>query len=510
MSLAKARALYYALVCLGSLCPSISGRCGPPSPTQPHIKPEVMALLKQSTEAYRKMKSFSADVLLKTERSNDAGSQVSETHFVLALDRANRFCYRDISDPSGTAAVSDGKKLINYKSDRNQFTESPAPADYKGINIVDDVTFEPLATYLIALMLQGDALADKDVRESLEKASIGPIVYENGKKMQLLHLLFGQQEESCDIFFGEDHLINKSTNKLQLNDGKFTQTEQLSNIKVDKPIDSAVFLYRPPSNAQKVDRFRAPQRAGDVLLTPPSTGPSTSKTQLAAYFAPPLPGMDPAVVNLISQASEAYGKLKSYHHLAVFRASGTSNGKKVDQSAKFSLSMVRPNRLSFKMVSKPNVAAVCDGKTFTDFRGEANKPGEYTQSAAPATIKGLHLDQDDFDPVAGSYLVALLLQENALSDPKLLGILLKSSVHTGIVADAKTWDALDFIMDGLTFVMYFDPATHLLSRTAAKVPNEDLLLTETFQDLAIDKPIADSEFIFAPPNSAKHVPALGH
>jgi len=472
------------------------GVCAPPT-THP-IKPEVLALVKQSTEAYKKLKSYSADVALHTDFVSQKGSGTIDRQYVLALDRANRFCYRDLTDKTSTAAVSDGKKFVNYNSERNQYTESPAPADYKGINIVDDVVFEPLGTYMIALMLQGDALADKDVREGLEKATIGTPVVENGKKWQLLHMIFGPEADSCDIYIGEDHLIGKSTTKRKDDNSKFDQTETLSNIKLDKPIDPAVFLYTPPANAVKVDRFQEAQRPGDAILI------KRGGVSLASYGGPPSISFDKNVKQLIDQAAAAYSKLNSYYHVAIFRAKGTKDGKKVDQSAKFSLAMVRPNKLAFKMISSGSVAAVCDGKTFTDYRA-----GEYVQLAAPSTIKDLHLEQDDFDPVAGSYLIALLLQDKAFADPKLNGILLKATVHKGIVADSKSWDALDFPMpDGLSFVLSFDPSTHLLAWAAAKVPDQDLVLTETFQEVELNKDVASSEFTFALPATAKRVPKL--
>jgi outer membrane lipoprotein-sorting protein len=475
------------------------GLCAPPTVAR-QIKPEVMALLRQSTDAYKKMKSYSADVNLKTEETTDMGSRSIESRFVLALDRANRFCYRNLTDEAGTAAVSDGKKLINYKHDNNQFTETPAPADYKGINIVDDVTFDPMATYLIALMLQGDALADKDVKEAFEKASIRTPVEENGKKWQVLRLLFGKTEEPYDIYIGEDHLISKSITKGQTKEGKIVVTEQLSNIKIDKPIDPAVFMYKPPVNAQKVDQFTAPQRPGDAMLFPSKhTGAS-----LAAFTGPPSRGFDKNVKDFISQAAEAYGKLTSYRHVAIFRAKGTKDGKNIDQSAKFTLAMARPNKFAFKMISSPSVAAVCDGKTFTDYRA-----GNFVQRAAPPTIKGINLEQDDFDPVAGSYLIAILLQDKAFADPKLNGILLNASLHKGISTNSKIWDALDFPMQGgLTFILYFDPSTHFLTYAAAKVPDQDLILTETFENVELNKDIPDSEFTFTLPATAKRVPKL--
>jgi outer membrane lipoprotein-sorting protein len=192
--------------------------------------------------------------------------------------------------------------------------------------------------------------------------------------------------------------------------------------------------------------------------------------------------------------------MKSYQHTATFRASGTAQGKKVDQSAKFSMAMVRPNKFAFKMVSNTAVAVVSDGKQVTDFRA-----GEYSQTPAPALLKDLKLDQDDFDPVAGSFLIAHLLEDTVYTDRSLLGILIKSSGHKGLAAGSKTYDVIDFPIVGITFILYFDPATHLLERAAAKVPDQDLTLTETFDAVEIDKPVPDSAFTFALPKSAKKV-----
>ena len=465
------------------------------------IKPEVAALIKQSTEAYQAMSSYSVDITEKVIRTTEMGVETTDGRYTLALDRVGpRFCYRDMSIDTGTAAVCNGKTLINYDSNRNQYIEKSAPRDYKGINIVDDVTFEPIGGYLIALMLQGDAYADKDVKSAITKATLGQPVVENGKKIQILHILLGAQEEPYDITFGEDHLISRATLKLRSKDITVNITEAVTNVKINKPIDPAIFIYKPPANALKVDHFMAPQRPGDAVLTP-----HMSSLHLASFSSPQVPGTPQDVVTLIKQATEAYGKLQSYSHTAIFRVTGTAEGKKIDTSAKFMLAMVRPNKFSFKSLTKAPVAAICDGKMFTDFRA-----GEYTQGKAPGDLKDLHLDEDDFDPVAGSYLVAHLLRSTAFKDPKILGILYKASVHTGIVVGGKSWDALDFPMqDGLRFVLYFDPTTHLLSYAAAKVPDQDLLLSETFEDVMINKPVPDAAFTFSLPTTAKKVNKLG-
>ncbi len=481
-------------LCLLSVAASAAPPAGPPAASAAG-QAEVSAIIKKSTEYYHKLNSYTADISIKTTRTAAGETESSEARFILALDRPNRFCYRDTSANNGTAAVCNGKQFTNFKADRKQYTQSVAPADFRGINIVDDVSFEPLGGYIIALMLQGNAYSDKDVRAALGKATMRPAVVESGKKYQVIHLPFGPQEEPYNLYVAEDGQISKTTLTASANQIKVTLTESMLNIKLDKPVDPAVFLYNPPATAHKVEKFTAPQRLFDAYQPAlPHSGLS-----LASY-APPIPAMNKDVADIIDAARGAYSKMKSYQHTATFRASGTSQGKKVDQAAKFSMAMSRPNKFAFKMVSNTAVAVVSDGKQVTDFRA-----GEYSQSAAPAHLKDLKLDQDDFDPVAGSFLIAHLLEDTVYSDRSLLGILIKASGHKGLVAGTKTYDVIDFPIVGITFILYFDPSTHLLERAAAKVPDQDLTLTETFDTVEIDKPVPDSAFTFAVPKTAHKV-----
>jgi outer membrane lipoprotein-sorting protein len=237
---------------------------------QAELKPDVAALLKQSTDLYKKMKSYRHTA----KWSFTTKAQDSEIHddvtFTLALERPNRFVYKMDSKSlifPPAAAYSDGVNFINFKA-RNvptptkQYTKVPAPASYKGINIVDDVEFQPIATYVIALMLQGDALADKDVRAAMEKATLKPPVTENGKKWQVIEMVFGPEETLIDLYFGQDdHLIGKAN---QTGDTRIT--ESIESVKIDKPIEASVFQYTLPPDAKRVERFSAPQRIDDAML----------------------------------------------------------------------------------------------------------------------------------------------------------------------------------------------------------------------------------------------------
>ena len=234
----------------------------PPGAPKSSVKSEVTALLKQATGAYKQMKSYRHTALYVLEGKNPTTGETvkRETRYTLALERPNRFAYKNDSRPQGSA-VSDGKTFVNFRGGQTpQYTRQKAPADFKGINIVDDVVFEPLATYVIALMLQGDALADKDVRDAMEKATLKPgLVTENGKKWQVLVLPFGQQDPTEIYFSTEDHLIGKA---FQM--GKVKISETIESIRIDKPIEPTVFSYTLPESAKQIEKFVAPSRPNDA------------------------------------------------------------------------------------------------------------------------------------------------------------------------------------------------------------------------------------------------------
>ncbi|MCW3095036.1 MAG: hypothetical protein JWL77_654 [Chthonomonadaceae bacterium] len=253
----------------GAIRPALAD---PPATAKVNLKPDVAALIKQSTDIYKKMKSYRHTALFVAEFKNPMNGQAvkREQHYTLALERPNKFAYKNDTQPTA-AAVSDGKTFINFKGDETgeklQYTRQNAPADFKGINIVDDVTFEPLATYVIALMLQGDPLADKDVRAALEKASLKPgTVTENGKKWQVLTMPFDQQEMTEIYFNAEDHLIGKSVQRIVPQGVKIVETYE--NVSVNKPIDAAVFQYTPPANAKRIEKFVPVQKPDDARNTP--------------------------------------------------------------------------------------------------------------------------------------------------------------------------------------------------------------------------------------------------
>ena len=121
--------------------------------------------------------------------------------------------------------------------------------------------------YVIAPMLQGDALADKDARSALEKATLKPgTVTENGKKWQVLTTVFGQLEATEIYFNAEDHLIGKTV--IHVAQQGFKAVETFENVSINKPIDAAVFQYTPPEGAKRIEKFLPAQKPDDARNRP--------------------------------------------------------------------------------------------------------------------------------------------------------------------------------------------------------------------------------------------------
>ena len=98
--------------------PSASCTRRPAENREEQLKPDVAALIKQSTDAYKKMKTYRHTALFVREGTNPlTGATVKqESRFTLALDRPNKFVYKNDTQPL-QAAVSDGKTFINFKTD---------------------------------------------------------------------------------------------------------------------------------------------------------------------------------------------------------------------------------------------------------------------------------------------------------------------------------------------------------------------------------------------------------
>lgn len=241
------------------------------------IDTEVATLYKQITAAYQGLKTYQHTAIYTRTIITSQGGLRQTTKFRLALERPNKFVFRS-DNPNADAAVSDGTTFTNYRAGQTggEYTKHPASATYKGLNIVDEVMFEPQGTYLVALALQGDVLADKDMMTVLSHAKMGDKVQENGKTYQTA--IIPDPHATMTLFVDADtHRLTKIVQKAI--DSEASVTEEFQDVQIDKPIDSSVFKYTPPTKAKRVAKFTEQPDEEDEAM----------KTLAAKYEGKPAP-----------------------------------------------------------------------------------------------------------------------------------------------------------------------------------------------------------------------------
>lgn len=304
---------YAAAIVLTSVCLTLRAQGRPPiartsvqdDGVQPAVtlKPEVAALLRQSTSVYSAMRSYRHISEYNLKGQGPQGEVNHTTTYTLALERPNKFCYKS-DEANGIAAVSDGKTFVNYfgkKTDEaphSYYTRISAPSAYKGINIVDDVTFV-FGSYFVALMLQGNVLADQEVGAALEGATLRASVEENGKKYDILAVKFversapgvfvqGPPAQLAVLFYFDaaTHLLRKTVETSSQDHVKIT--EIIENVLIDKSIPAGTFEVKLPKSARLIVGLPIRAKRGVAL---------------AAAFAPPVLN----VGHLLENADACFG-----------------------------------------------------------------------------------------------------------------------------------------------------------------------------------------------------------
>lgn len=230
--------------CLLAACTAV---IADPPAGQTDIQPAVSTLLQQATLAYRQMHSYQHTAELLDR--NAQGAVTEDRAYTFALELPNKFCYR--SDDNGTdAVVCNGKLFTDFNSTARDFIRYTAPASYTQVDLVYGINFEGVASYMIALMLQGNVLADPELRLGLEKADAPKIVTDNGVQYQMISFPLKAGEPPIQLYFDiSTHLLHKS---LMKTDGKGENAEIIENVKINQPIQPSLFQYTPPNGARWV------------------------------------------------------------------------------------------------------------------------------------------------------------------------------------------------------------------------------------------------------------------
>jgi peroxiredoxin/outer membrane lipoprotein-sorting protein len=197
------------------------------------------------------MQSYQHVTIRTIEAPGPQGMIRRASRFTLALARPNKFCFHG-DDFTTDAAVSDGKTFVNFRAQQKEYIQIPAPASYRGINIIEDVLFHPVATYIVALMLQGDVLADRVIKEGFQHATLEKNVEWNHKKWTVVNFPFS--ENMYRFYFDRDtRLLTRA--EMRIESRSVVITESIENIRINQSIPSATFTIRLPANAKRVAKL---------------------------------------------------------------------------------------------------------------------------------------------------------------------------------------------------------------------------------------------------------------
>ena len=213
------------------------------------LKPEVRKLLNESLAAYGKLKAYQHTAIVTIRGRGAKGPVKSVLHYALAVDRPNKFCFKNLSAP-GVACVCDGITFINFNG--RSYSSARAPSSIKDLPLVKDVLFQPLGTYVVALMLQGDWSADEELKTAFEKATVEMTGDESGRKWQILVVPYGTSGVPARFYFDPvDHMLGMMTQTI--GGGKAKLTETFASTSKGFVLEPALFAFRPPLGAMRSD-----------------------------------------------------------------------------------------------------------------------------------------------------------------------------------------------------------------------------------------------------------------
>lgn len=214
------------------------------NPNSP-INPGVLQILNASTAVYSKMQSYQQTTEILERNAQNA--IVSDHAYSLATERPNKFCYRS-EDPSGVAAVCDGKTFVNFTGSDQTYTRTKAPASLDDIDIVNGVTFDPVGTYLIALMIQGRPLGDPSLRSGFALAPSPGHQVVNGVTYDTISAPVEEGAAPFVFYFNaQTHLLHKVVMPDPVAQSHLV--EVIEDVKVNKPIPDSIFEYELPHGA---------------------------------------------------------------------------------------------------------------------------------------------------------------------------------------------------------------------------------------------------------------------
>jgi outer membrane lipoprotein-sorting protein len=212
-------------------------------------------LIKQSTEATRKVQSLQADV--------EMGNGTRAMRGTLALKRPN--LARVDMRAAGSFLVSDGKSVFNYSPQENEYQKTKA--DPTGTNVRDlwGLTFFQPGRIFKAFGSGAPTHAGTEKVDGVEY-DVVESVEEEGSKVRF-------------FISRVDSLVHRIEQVAKVGDDELKQTLALKNVRINPVISDTVFKWTPPKSAKLYEPpdfekslIAVGKAAPDFLLDQPGGG----------------------------------------------------------------------------------------------------------------------------------------------------------------------------------------------------------------------------------------------
>ena len=221
--------------------------------------PAAEAVLRRTTDFYKKVKSFAVEV----EQNQKFGPATKENALTVVIERPNKLAIHIKGDAFITDVVSDGKTLSVSIPAAKRYAQSKAPSS------LSDMSVDEMTQGILMFALQGTLLCELTVADpekllmKLAKTStyVGEEVLDGGKAH---HLKYTQGQIEWEIWIAAegDPLLRKVATKSvidsptkQLKGQELEMVQTFKGWKVNTALDETTFAFRPPPGSQKADNL---------------------------------------------------------------------------------------------------------------------------------------------------------------------------------------------------------------------------------------------------------------
>jgi peroxiredoxin len=239
--------------------------------------PTAEAVLRRTTDFYKKVKNFAVDV----ERVQKTGAITMKTTIAIAVQRPNRFAIRTKGGGlDGIDVISDGKKLYVSIAPLQKYTEGEAP------DSIDGLGKDSIVRLILQGLTIGELCADDPyakLMEGVKTATYAGQETRDGVKSH--HLKFTQDQFDWEMWIaaGGEPLIRRVVVDLtkslansplaqQFKNQKLELTQDFRDWRIDRGVDEKSFAFEPHKGAQKVDSFVAGLGGGAQAPSSPLVG----------------------------------------------------------------------------------------------------------------------------------------------------------------------------------------------------------------------------------------------